>query len=244
MELMGNIAELQKASDYRLMHKFLRPGAIGSIVFGVIAIALGFAWIDKNPINIILALIGIFLFVEGILVLIAPAPKKIIAAGLALLLVGGWNISITIYNISAGGKSFFWAILGFWQIIWAFQAFGRYRRFSGLSPEKPSEEYLKWIGEVVKSVKKAKVTESDDIIEFRMLKDHSNWKGKLLRQGAIFVEVRERDVLLAKTEDIQFVPQGKGCGGTSEVSFQIANRTGTGEIPPESFEKYEAWKQS
>lgn len=244
MELIENIAELQRASDYRLMHKYLRPGAIGSIIFGVIAIALGLASIDNNPINIILVLIGILLFVEGLLVLIAPSPKKIIAAGLALLLVGGWNISITIYNVSAGGSSFFWAILGFWQIIWAFQAFGRYRRFSHLSPVKPSEEYLKWIGEAVKSVKKAKVTESDDIINFRMLKNHSNWKGMLLKQGAIFVEVRERDILLAKIEDVNFMPLGAGCGGTTEVSFQIANRTGAGEIPPESFEKYEAWKQS
>jgi uncharacterized membrane protein len=65
VELIGNIEELQKISDYRTIRKTLRPAGIGSIVFGVLAVVMGIASIEDNSLNAILALIGLFLLVEG-----------------------------------------------------------------------------------------------------------------------------------------------------------------------------------
>ena len=96
------IEELQKISNYRSVNKGLRWPAIGSIIFGLIAIVSGVVSIEENPINLVLALIGIFLLIEGIWLIVAPNPKGMIADGIALLILGIWNITTTMMNWATG----------------------------------------------------------------------------------------------------------------------------------------------
>jgi len=138
---------------------------------------------EENPINAVLGLIGLFLLVEGIWIVSAPTSTGMIVDGIALLILGAWNIFITIANSAAGsgGGPHFFAILGVWQIIWGFQSFGRYKRFSVMPMKKPSEEILRQIDGLVKTITKAKVKEQPDLVEFqtKTFTARQAWKGKL-----------------------------------------------------------------
>jgi membrane-bound ClpP family serine protease len=131
----AQVDKLQAVSNYNLLCKALRPAGVGSIIFGLIAMAMGFAAMDENPINALLGIIGIFLLVEGIWILAVPSPVGMIVDGIALLIVGLWNISVTLGS-AAGGISFF-ALLGVWQIVAGCKSFGRYSHFSKLPMSKP-----------------------------------------------------------------------------------------------------------
>ena len=111
--------ELQRVANYRQMHKRLRTSGIGSVFFGVIAIAIGVKMLRFSDLNLILVGIGVFLLIEGLWLIVRPAPIGVILDGIALILVGTWNIAVQILNAAAGhpGQGF-WPILGIFQILW------------------------------------------------------------------------------------------------------------------------------
>jgi hypothetical protein len=132
----AQVGKLQGASNYTLLRQTLRPAGIGSIVFGLIAMAIGFASMEENPINALLGIIGIFLLVEGIWIVTAPSPAGILVDGIALLVVGLWNVIVTM-SASGGGHPIFF-LLGVWQIVGGFKSFGRYGHFSKLHMSRSS----------------------------------------------------------------------------------------------------------
>jgi hypothetical protein len=243
---VSNFAELQRVSNYRLVRKTLKPAGIGSIVFGLIAIAMGFGGMEENPANAILGLIGLFLLVEGIWIVSAPTPIGMIVDGIALLILGSWNIFTTITNSAAGGGNVlhFFAILGVWQIIWGFQSFGRYRRFSAMPMVKPSDETLRQIDDLVNAITKAKAKEQPDLVEFQTTTfTAQTWKGRLSNDSAVFVEGSGQDIVFARRGDVEFVKQGKALiGKTLKATFKLRDRQLTGTIAPEFIDRFEAWK--
>ena len=95
---LQEIEELQKVSNYRSVHKGLRWPAIGSILFGLIAVVSGSVFMEENLINLVLVLIGAFLLIEGIWLIVASNAKGMIADVVALLIIGIWNISMTMMS--------------------------------------------------------------------------------------------------------------------------------------------------
>jgi hypothetical protein len=239
MELIRGVDELQKASDYRLVRNQLRSSGIGSVIFGVMAIALGISFMEDNPINLILVLIGVFLFIEGIWIIAAPTPTGMIADGIALILVGFWNIGITI----AGGEGGFFTVLGIFQIGWGIQSFRRYSRFSGALMEKPSVEILTWLDGIIKSTAKARAKNTDDIIEFSG--DGKMWKGMLMDNGAVFADMQQSDVIFVSKEEVNIFTQDRDITKKKlKASFKIGLREMKGKIASESFERFETWRAS
>ncbi len=116
------------------MYKRLKSGGIGSIIFGIIAIAFGLASAGQNPINAGLAVIGLFLLAEGIWLLASPQPIGLIVDGIALCVLGIWNMMITIYNTSHAGGGGGFAILGIMQIVWGIQSFRHYHQLKLIAP--------------------------------------------------------------------------------------------------------------
>ncbi len=133
-----NIEEL-KVSYNVLINKKLRRAGIGSIVFGFIAVIFGLLTVRENVINSVLVLIGIFLFIEGIWIVGKPTPAGLIVDGIALIIVGLWNLIVS--GTSAGGPTF--GGLGVLQIIWGIKNFVNYNKFSGIPLEKPFAEALR-----------------------------------------------------------------------------------------------------
>lgn len=114
---------------------------------------------------------------------------------------------------------------------------------------RPGREMLKKIYELIKSIKKAKPSEVQDLIEF-YISPHYRWKGKLLGEMA-FLMAWSTDSIL---EDVNLLIIGKSdlnikklggklwLGEDLRASFQIGERRGEGSIFPEMMERYEAWK--
>ena len=245
--LDAQLDELQKICNYRLVRKSLRPAGIGSIIFGLIAIAMGFGSMDEAPINAVLGLIGIFLLGEGIVS--APRPGGMIVDGIALVILGVWNILITISNAKSGGGGgfHFFAIIGVWQIIWGCQSFGRYARVSQMAMIKPTDEALKKIDDMVKKVLKAKTRDTPDVIEFqgKGMGAQSLWKAQLSQDSAVFVQVGGQDVVFTRKDQVHIETQGKVLIGKAlNAEFRFSDRVLKGTIAPDLFDRYEAWKNS
>lgn len=251
----------------------MKSAGIKSIVFGVIAIAMtGVLVMGGYVINVILVLLGIFLFIEGIWVCRRASVMAIITDGVVLLIFGTWNIYTFINNISATSATFaipaefsmllvayflfFFVWVGIWPIISGFESLGCCKRFSDILLEKPSEESLKLVDEIVESITIGKsintvltptamiIEEVADIVEFQTF-GKQNWKGRFLEKVGVFVKEGGQDVLFAKKESINFTMKRKVLIGKSlEASFQIGNQTMTGIISPEFFKRYEVWKSA
>jgi len=217
--VLGNINELEKVANYRMVRKLLRPAGIGSMIFGAFALLQGISSIEDNPINLILALIGGFLFLEGIWVLRYRTAKGLLIDGIALMVVGLWNIPVSLFNISqgSGGGHNLFIGLGVWQIFWGIQNITRYERFSGVSLEKPSEEALKRLDDIVKGIRRAKAKDHEAIIEFqaKTFPIPQSWKGKLFDDMAIFIDRGGAEVLLSDKETTHILNEGKVWAGKS-----------------------------
>ncbi|MDX9980284.1 MAG: hypothetical protein RBU25_09700 [Lentisphaeria bacterium] len=236
-----SFAELQKVSNYRLVRKTLRGAGIGSIIFGLIAMFIGFGGMAENPINALLGVIGLFLLVEGIWLVVAPTPAGMIVDGIALIILGVWNIFITLANAAGGEGGGGFAVMGVFQIIWGCQGFGRYARFSSMPVEKPSPETVKMIDDIVKEILKMKGKTDQDLVEFQM--EGKAWKGRLSEDMAVFVEVLTQDVAFARKDAVRILPQGKALiGKTIKATIKFRDKAQNGTISPENFARYEAWK--
>ncbi|MFC2018981.1 hypothetical protein ACFLU4_03385 [Chloroflexota bacterium] len=236
------LEELQRAADYLTLRKRLKGGGIGSILFGVIAIVMGFIFMSEDPINVILVFIGIFLLVEGIWLLRSPSPRGLVIDGVALCIIGVWNIVITIANIAAGAGGAAWAaVLGVLQLYWGFKSFGQSRRFATLSTGKPNEQSIAWVEDMAKSIKKANTAQSTNVIEFQM--GRKQWKAELIQDMGIFVEAAGDEVIVASRDEVQFTSKGEAAPGKSrKISCRVCNYSLDGKISPELMERYEAWR--
>jgi hypothetical protein len=238
-------SELQKASNFRTVKRSLRSGGIGSIVFGVIAMVVGFGGMDDNPVNAILGIIGVLLFVEGIWLVSDPKPAGMIVDGIALMILGIWNIIITVANSASGGGTSFFALLGVWQIIWGVQSFGRFNHFSKLPMQKPSDSLSKQIDTLINEISKSKTKDRTDLIEFQAkgISAQGLWKGKLEQNSAVFVQGAGQDLIFSEKNRVIIDTKGQPqTGKTVKAYFQIGDRTMNGTLSAENYERYQTWK--
>lgn len=244
-----SLEELQKVSNYLLLIKALRWPAIGSIIFGIIAILMGVVSMDENPINVVLAIIGTFLLIEGIWVLFAPRPRGIIVEGIALLVVGVWNFSVSIANLiitagASGGSPIFLA-LGVSQIVWGIQSFRRYPRFSGMSMTRPSKHLLKYVEDLLKVVSRLDSKLQTDVIEFKMnaFGKLAQWVGNFSQETVLLASTEYADVFFGKPENFSMRQIGKGHSRKNlKVELRIGRNQFKGTISQDNFERYSSWK--
>ena len=239
--------ELQRVANYRQMHKRLRNSGIGSVLFGLWALYIGINGLRYTSINAILVAIGVFLLVEGLWLIIKPAPIGVILDGAALLLVGVWNIGIQILNaVVFHVHSGFWPIIGIIQIAWGIQALKRYPRFSKMPRVDPSPDILKRIDVIAKGVQKSKMSSDAEVIDFQIVTflGRQPWKGRLRTGFAAFVGPSHFEVLFARPADVEFAPERKAILGKSMTGqLRIADRTFKATFPSQSLQRYQAWQQ-
>jgi MFS family permease len=236
---------LIRAADYKVVNSHLRPASFGSIMFGIIAIALGGSMANQNPINAFLVVIGIFLFIEGIWLLTSPGPKGFVVDGIALIILGIWNILVTFANASSGGESVgFFFILGIWQIVWGFQSFGRYKRFAYLAGEKPSKEALEKLEQALRGIMASSYKTSADIVEFKVkaLFKEWNWKGKLMDDVALFV-AGKKAIIPVRKDEVKLTLKGESSGlRPQKGTLHLGKQKIAGTISPESLDRLREWK--
>ena len=234
--------DLRSAINHRVLRKILRPAGIGSIVFGIVAIAWGGAALEDNPLNAILVLMGIFLAIEGIWLVSTPSRLGMIIDGIALFVVGIWNICIT---FSGQGYASFGA-LGLFQLYWGIQSFARYTRYPKDPLEKPSDEALRFYNAVAGDLKKGSSSWPGQFIVFQSkgLAGRAIWKGILYDDGAVFLDVSSHDMMFGRKEDVftKDDKENRSSGKKLRVIINVGERTCEGTISPQSFKTFEAWK--
>ena len=241
--------ELQRVANYRQMRKRLRASGIGSIFFGVIAIAIGVNMLRYSAaLNLILVAIGVFLLTEGLWLIIRPSPIGVILDGAALMLVGTWNIAVQILNAAAGHHgNGVWPVIGILQIIWGAQAFVRYRRFAKMPRKKPSPEVIKRIDKIAKDIGKSKMANDPELVELQTSNFFGKqiWKGRLRASFAAFVVVGHNEVIFARPKDVALSEERKARFGKSiSCTLRIADRTVKATLSPEAVKRFQEWTRA
>lgn len=94
---------------------------------------------------------------------------------------------------------------------------------------------------MVKLIKKAKPKEAENIIELQMKK--KPWRGELSGNIAVFVNMADEDVILARRDEVNLMSSGEVIAGKPrKVSCRICKEVLDGIISAESMKRYEAWK--
>ena len=239
------IGRLRAAAGYRTVIRSLRPAGIGSIVFGLVAIGLGISSMSGNPVNALLACLGFVLFGEGIWLVAAPTPAGMVVDGFALIVLGIWNLFVTVLNASSGGSSSGgFAVMGIWQVVWGFQSFGRYLRFRKTSLSPPSPESMAQIDQVVQELRKLPAG-AEGIIEFEAKGGpHKRWKARLLPDLAVFVCGKEAEIVItARAETkITIAEAVRARSLNLPVVIDLGGRRLDGSISPEALERFRRWQ--
>lgn len=213
----------------------------GGISFGgIVAIFTALASIEQSGCNAVLLLIGLFLIGAGIAAWRSPGPGTLQANGVALLLVGGWNIGISLLAMSAGDSSQgFWIVLGIFQVVWGIQRFTQSSKLARV--QYIPESTIARAESLVKHVQRAKVTTADDLIGFRA--KGKNWKGQLTPEVVTLVAGNAQEVRFVAPDEFALTAQGEATPGKqTKVSIRARADTWTGKMPYESLQRYENWK--
>ena len=243
-----SLRDWQQAANYRLAQRSLGGSWIGSLIFGGLAIWLGFTGLAINPLNVILLILGICLLTTGLVVLFTRRPWAIILESLGLIGIGVWNLFISMTPAPAatqeGGTNFF-GMMGLMQVIWGFQGLWRYWERRHLPQQPPPPEAIQQLEAIVDGIVKGKTAEEDDMVEFetKTLSGSQVWKGRLMQNGAVFVEGQGDDILFCDRTAVKVDDQGKGfLSKLHKARFRLGNRKRTGTISPEYLVRFTDWR--
>ncbi|MDQ1351860.1 MAG: hypothetical protein QG657_2166 [Acidobacteriota bacterium] len=239
------LVELKKAVDTRLIKKMLRPAAIGSIVFGIIAVVTGSSFAHGNPINVILAFIGIILILEGAWCAVAPQPMGLVVDGIVLIILGVWNGLVTFANIAAGaGSSGGFIVLGIWQIVLGIKSFKNYKTYAYLSNAPVPEESLQRLDLMADNINQLSENVDESIIEFqaKTLFKKTPLKGKFIEGMILFVNPG-RDSYMDKIENVKLKPHKINPDQyPAQATLTVCGTVFMGEISQRGLERFNRWQ--
>jgi hypothetical protein len=236
MEITSDLRDLKKASDIRRLRGHLRPAGIGSIIFGILAVYLGVEFGKDNALNQFLIFLGIFLIAEGAWIIFKPRPAGMIMDGIALMIIGGWNLLISFAAIEEAGP---FLVLGIFQIGWGIQSIAQYGKFKHVETYQPAPALLSEAKTLTDRVTKSNPKKVEDIIDFKGKK--LIWKAGLAANGAVLVQLPAGEAFFVAKEDFKIekvLPKKKGF----DISIEFDGQKFPGFISEEQLQKFESWK--
>jgi hypothetical protein len=234
-------------AEYRTASIHLKRMGWGSLIWGLLNIVLGTIYtVENGPINAILVLIGLLLVASGLWCLVVRSAAGVITNGIALMLIGLWNLVVTVLNLVLGGPpTFWWAAIGVAMIASAVWGFRQYARFSqGLRHGATSGE-LAMLDAFAKRVLKADGEHDDNIIGFQVTSygQQAKWRGRLMRGMAVFVQRVTQELLVASSKDVSINPHGQVLLSSSlKAAITIRDHHWQATMTPRSFDRYRDWK--
>jgi hypothetical protein len=250
MDERDSIDELHDLAEYRRARKIIRTSGWGALVVGCINALIAYTWIQHNFIvGSVIALIAAALLIIGFWELLLPMAEAIIFDGIIAIVIGLLDLVITVANAAAGGNvRIQWGIFGGFIIAWGVSRFISYRRLSEALRHKPEPGALDRLDAIVEKLKKLKSKDAPDVIGFRVpqrfMRPQQDWKGQLGSDAAIFIDKRGHDVMVAHKDDVEIEVTGKVLiGKTLKVSVRVAEHSMPATMSPDSFERYEDWKE-
>jgi len=250
MDARDSIEELHQLAEHRRAKRMLRASGWGALAFGGINAVIAIYWLQFSLINIILLLIAMGMLFVGFWELLLPMAEAFILDGIVAIALGLWNICITIFEAAAGVPvaSIQWAIFGGCIIAWGVSRFISYRRLADALRVKPDADAMRRLDDIVEQIKKAISKDDPNVIGFRVaakfMKPQQDWKGQLAEHAAVFIDKRGHDIMVAHKDDVEIRATGKVLiGKTLKVSIRVAEHTLQGTLSPESFDRFEEWKE-
>ena len=229
--------ELEDAWEAAQLRKALRSSGVWSILWGAFAILGGFASLEQSGLNALLILIGLFLVGTGIAAWRKPSPGALQADAAALLLVGLWNIAITL--MSGDSSQSFWAIAGVVQIIWAAQRFAKRSKFAQV--QHVPESLIAHVEALVSRIQRAKVAAAGDLVEFQA--KGKRWKARLAPDVITLVAGNAQEVRFTPREGFTLTAQEEAVPGKrAKASIKVQADTWTGRASYQSLQRYEDWQ--
>jgi hypothetical protein len=245
-------AELQRAADQHAVKGSLRGTGIGSIIFGILAVVVGLTALQASAMNLVLVVLGAVLAIEGTFVSLRPRPGGLIFDGLALILVGTWNIVITVIdNIQAAGPgNIFWGIMGGFQWIWGIQRILYYRRFAKVQMQEAADPLVvSWLEQTLAKIKALSPKKDANAVEFLSTNFFGNWKWKGLLQydGAVFMMITGgSEILIAPKESLTIeakMPSKLKPKKLVNFTLQSGEHKVKGKITVEQILRLKAWQE-
>jgi hypothetical protein len=144
-----DLEDLRLIAEYHTACRALRRMGWGGVGFGILNIGLGVAFaVSLHPINALLAFIGLLLLAAGVWCLVLPGAEGVLCNGIVLILVGLWNLFVTVINLLAGaGPQVWWAVFGVLFIGAGVQSFGSTRASPRrCATEPPRKTWRGWTG--------------------------------------------------------------------------------------------------
>ncbi len=213
---------INEAAVCHKCYKKIKGGAIGSLIFGVMALFMGFGDFSETDVivkffSLLLMLLGLFLVIEGLIALIKPSPEAYILEGVAFILVGLWNLFIGVLSLIVGQVQAFFIILGIWQVVLGIRTFKEAKQFQNAINELPDKTLLKSIDDLVKELLSAKPKQSEEYVEFNASTFTKNlqWKGKIAGDTLVLYSMPDENLRFLKQDEIELENKGKVVLGSA-----------------------------
>jgi hypothetical protein len=186
----------QAALEYRQAIMKVRGWCAMLALFGVLAIWQGVQLMQAG-VNIAVGgvLVGVVLIVAAIAAGTRPSPATMLLQAIAFASIGAWDLLLTVLS---GGEVVDLAIWGVIELGIAIYLLSKLPGFSQIAARKPSDETMRQLDAIAESIRKAKLAEDPDLLEFTA--DRNKWRVRLADVIATFVEMQ-------KGHDMVFVPR-------------------------------------
>jgi hypothetical protein len=227
---------LQRAAEDEFVRGRMRSNGIAATIFGVLALFSGV----MPPANLVLIALGALLSFCGLWNLVMVTPAGLLMSAISLLAVGGYNI-VSAVTVPHGSTA--WPVIGALQLVWGYNAIGRWRRFRHTLSDDVPDTTRKRARVLLDALRRANPTQEPDVVVLTAGGARAAAvRLRLAPEGALAVAIGVDDVVFATREQIAFEAKGeggfpKGIKGT----LRVADRTWTGTMNREGADRLTRW---
>ncbi len=234
------ITDRNRAAEYCLMRRLLRPGSIFSIIFGCIAIALGGLAMADSPAGAWLLLIGVVLFVQGIWILRAPSPTLLLVESGVFALLAVSNVYSLMIEPDKFENNAHWFVIVALQVWWSYDFYKKYQRFAPLKAYEPVLPLCQELTACVNRVMRGNPAKDAAVVVLTTFK--GKWKIGLLGDELLMMPTTGADLLIATRGDVRISSEGKvAMSKDVKVTLGVRGREWKGQMSPQQLERVELW---
>jgi arabinogalactan oligomer/maltooligosaccharide transport system substrate-binding protein len=230
---------MRQAWEAARLRKTLGGSGMWSILWGIMGVITGIVLLEASGLNIVLIGIGLFLIGTGIAAWAVPNPITLRLDAAALLIVGLWNIVVTIAN--GESSQFAWAIAGIIQIVWSIQRFRKHGDF--VRVQHVPKAFAKEVEMLVNGTQRAKVDREEGAIAFRA--NNKLWKARLMPDLVVAVagagNAQDVRFVLPDRFDLQVTAEAKG-NRWAPATIKLGYDSWTGTVSQVSVAHYGTWR--
>jgi hypothetical protein len=238
----NKIKTLQNAYYYESLRYNLRSVAWLNISLGSLTLYLALGVNRLSVLSGTQALFGLLIIAQSVSGLIAPSVGAIFRWSLLLFAGGVWNIFIGILG-SFSGLSLIVALLGVFQLRWAYQTYRMHQKYTELSVHKPSEDDSKLYHETWWNLAGDTFNETEPNA-IRLQVAQQMWQGYLFDNLALLGWRDKRGVIVASTEELTFTPANDAATAQRMVkgTLKLPITSTRTAMPQIFYERYLQWK--